>query len=125
LITTCILTWALTYGIDPQLVHSIVKHESNYNPNAIGLVGEVGLMQIRPEYVPESAKQLLDPCTNIKRGILILKKAKEYCKHKADKTWINCYNLGIAAGSRIKHPKLFPYYQNVIKIYQGRKSATK
>lgn len=108
-------------GIDPDLVHAVIKYESNYNTNAVGGVGEIGLMQIRPEYVPETKEQLRDPCTNLKRGIQILKTAKEFCKHKLEKTWINCYNVGVAGGDRIKHPKLFPYYKNVISIYQTRK----
>lgn len=123
MIAACILTLSMSAGIDPDLVHSIIKHESNYNSEAVGLVGEIGLMQIRPEYVPETAEQLKDPCTNIKRGIQMLKEAKESCKHKIDFTWVNCYNVGVAGGDRINHPKLFPYYKNIAAIYKERKNA--
>ncbi len=124
MISACILSLSISAGIDPDLVHALVKHESNYNPNAIGLVGEVGLLQIRPEYVPETPEQLKDPCTNLKRGIQLLKHARRYCKHQKDDTWINCYNVGIVGGNRINHPKLFPYYKNVISIYR-RNNAIK
>lgn len=124
MISACILTLSMSAGIDPDLVHSVIKHESNYNPNTIGLVGEVGLMQIRPEYVPETIEQLKDPCTNIKRGIQILKNAMLNCKHKADFTWVNCYNLGIFGGSKVKYPKLFPYYKQIIKNLNDRRTKT-
>jgi hypothetical protein len=120
LITECILALSLNAGIDPNLVHALVKHESNYNPNAIGLVGEVGLLQIRPEYVPETPEQLKDPCTNLKRGIQLLKHARRYCKHQEDETWINCYNLGITGAEKVKYPKLFPYYKAVMANYRNK-----
>jgi Transglycosylase SLT domain len=36
-------------GIPPALVDAVVRVESNFEPRALGGVGEIGLMQIRPE----------------------------------------------------------------------------
>lgn len=111
---SCILFYSHLHGIEPKITNAIIETESNFNARAIGPFKEVGLMQIRPEYVPETKEQLLDPCTNVKVGTAILKQAKDRCKHTEDYTWILCYNIGITGGNRIKHPKLFPYYVKVV-----------
>ena len=36
------------YGVDPKLIQAMIKNESQYNLNAIGSAGEVGLMQVKP-----------------------------------------------------------------------------
>jgi hypothetical protein len=36
-------------GMPPALVDAVVRVESNFEPRALGAVGEIGLMQIRPE----------------------------------------------------------------------------
>ena len=115
LIIALIYTLSPQFNINPDLAFAVSKVESSLNPNAIGPVGEVGLFQVRPEYSKYTAKQLKDPKINIKEGLRILSEAKLKCKHKEDKTWVNCYNLGLYGGSKIKHPKLFPYYVKVMR----------
>jgi soluble lytic murein transglycosylase-like protein len=113
---SCIVLYSQLNGIDPQITKAVIHVESKGNARAIGSRGEVGLMQVRPEYVPESREQLLDPCTNVKRGAAILKEAMTSCKHKDDNTWLVCYNLGVAGGSRIKFPKKWDYYVKVTGV---------
>lgn len=111
---SCILFYSLLNGIDPNITKAVIETESSNNPMALGKKGDSGLMQIRHQFVPESQLQLFNPCTNIMRGVSILKQAKDKCKHKINQTWLVCYNLGIKGGSKIKHPTHFIYYKKVM-----------
>jgi soluble lytic murein transglycosylase len=72
-----------TYNLDPVLVASLIRQESNFNPRATSPAGARGLMQIMPAvgrqlaarrgvsgYTPE---MLYDPATNLALGTLHLR----------------------------------------------------
>lgn len=115
-IAAIILAWSIHYNIDPTLVTKIIKVESNYNVNAIGEHGEIGLMQLKPESFPEyKKKELFNPNINIMLGIKYLAEVKEKCKHKYKNTFVICYNKGVTGGSKINYPKLDSYYIKINK----------
>lgn len=120
-IISLIMSLAPHFDITPEVAISVAKVESSLNPNAIGPVGEVGLFQVRPEYSKYTAEELKNPAVNVLEGLRILSESKRRCKHKESKTWLNCFNLGVTGGSKLKHPKLFPYYVKVMakleKVY--------
>lgn len=115
-----IFTLALQGGVDPHLVLAIAQTESQLDQSKIGPVGELGVMQVRPEY---STKNLHNLKENIKEGIRILKSAQVSCKHREAMEWVVCYNAGNTGGSRLKYPHLFPYYVKVMSKYKEMKST--
>lgn len=114
-IISLIMAAAPHFGIDPNLATAVAIQESSLNPRAVGAVGEIGLFQIRPKYSKFSTEELFNPIINITQGLIMLQFAKKYCKHKVDRTWLVCYNLGVTGGLKIKYPKKFDYYKKVMK----------
>jgi transglycosylase-like protein with SLT domain len=67
-------------GLPADIADAVVHVESNYDPSTVGGVGEIGLMQIRPETAAMlgfrgSNDELARPETNIHYGVIYLSKA--------------------------------------------------
>lgn len=128
-----IATYSMMYGVDPNLAAAVIAHESKFNVEAVGEIGEIGLMQLRPEYFAASCKgnsvskptpksivcgrELFSPELNIKIGIQHLADLKKRCPHRKDNTYIVCHNVGVVGGGRLKNPKAFSYYKKVMAEY--------
>jgi soluble lytic murein transglycosylase-like protein len=60
--------------IDPQLVHAIIKVESEYNPRAVSRKGAMGLMQLIPATAQRfGVANAFDPKQNLEGGVTYLK----------------------------------------------------
>lgn len=106
-------------GINPQIALTVAKIESNFNPNTVGQIGEIGLFQIRPEFVKGfKRKDLFDPHINIMVGLTKIKEAQRACKHLGNNLeFLVCYNAGIKGSKKIKNPSQFPYVKKANKYY--------
>jgi soluble lytic murein transglycosylase len=72
-------------GLDPYLVASLIRQESEFNPEAVSRANAYGLMQLLPSTGKAMAKkegekhfttnELLDPAENLKLGTLDLRKS--------------------------------------------------
>jgi len=81
---------AAQHSLDPQLIHSVIKVESNYNPLAVSPKGAQGLMQL----IPATARRFgvadsFNPTQNIQGGA-------KYLKYLLD-LYNNDYVLALAA----------------------------
>lgn len=62
------------YGVDPDLVHAVIRAESNYNYSSVSRAGAVGLMQLMPETARRyGVSSRLDPEQNIDGGVHYLR----------------------------------------------------
>ena len=71
---------AAASGVPPALVDAVVRIESRYNPTAVGSIGEIGLMQVRPKTAAllgfqGTSAELAEPRTNLRYGVGYLAKA--------------------------------------------------
>ena len=67
-------------GLPPAIADAVIRVESSFNPHAVGGVGEVGLMQVRPETAAMlgfsgGVTDLFGPETNILYGVRYLARA--------------------------------------------------
>lgn len=140
-ISKAIIDEATKYSLDPYFVMAVISGESSFNPIAVGPVGEIGMMQIRPSTGKWMAdivktkyrgdKTLRDPVANIKLGVAYL----AWLRTKFDghgQLYLAAYNMGPKAVknavSRDIYPKDYPIHvmKRYIAFYKeiGRKKGT-
>ena len=72
-------------GLPAAIADAVARVESGFNPNAVGGVGEIGLMQIRPQTAAMlgfkgGLTSLFEPETNVRFGVAYLARAWELAK---------------------------------------------
>ncbi len=106
---------ARLHGLDPLLVHSVIRAESNYNPYAISPKGAEGLMQL----IPSTARQYgvrnsFDPEQNIEGGIRYLKYLQTLFTD--ERLVLAAYNAG--EGAVAKYGWIPPYAETQDYVYK-------
>jgi len=116
---------ASRHNVDPNLVRSVIKVESNFNPNAVSRKGAMGLMQL----MPQTARQLrvknpFDPEQNVDAGVRHLKQLMENFGGDVKLT-LAAYNAGAGAVNRsagIPHyAETRNYVRRITDLYYGGK----
>jgi hypothetical protein len=114
---------AARHNVDPNLVRSVVKVESNFNPNAVSRKGAMGLMQL----MPSTARSLhvsnpFDPEQNVDAGVRHLKKLLESYGGDVNLS-LAAYNAGQGAVARSagvpRYRETQDYVRRITDLYRG------
>jgi hypothetical protein len=111
------------HGVDPALVHAIMKVESDFNPYALSRKGAMGLMQLMPQTAMDmNVRNSFNPEENIFGGV-------KYLRYLLDRYEGNvplalaAYNSGETAVKRWGTIPPFPetqnYVQRIMRLYHG------
>lgn len=121
IILSAILFYSLLNDVDPKLTQSIMFTESSYNEKATGPYGEVGLMQIRPDYIPYPYRaRISNTEENIALATYKLGRLKRRLQPRLGNAWFTAYNMGATGAiraSKKKDPTDFKYYKHVSNSY--------
>jgi soluble lytic murein transglycosylase-like protein len=74
-IRTAVRDASLRYGLDPRLLESVIRSESNYDVDAVSRVGAMGLMQLMPGTAGDlDVVCAFDPRENVLAGARYLRR---------------------------------------------------
>lgn len=115
---------AVHAGLPPEIVHSVAKAESGYQPNAVSPKGAIGLMQLMPGTAAELNVDPHDPAQNAEAGAkylrdLLLKYEND--PHQVSKA-VAAYNAGPGAVDKYKgvppYRETVDYVNRVLREYE-------
>jgi hypothetical protein len=122
-----ILAAASRYHLDPDLIHSVIIIESNFNPKAVSPKDARGLMQLMPRTAElMGVKDSFDPAQNIEGGTRYLRDL--LLKYKNNLTLaLAAYNAGPQTVDRFGHTvppylETMKYVQRIAKTYAKLKA---
>jgi soluble lytic murein transglycosylase-like protein len=110
---------AIRYALDPRLIRSVIRHESNYEPGAVSSKGAMGLMQL----MPATARELgvtcaFDPRQNVLGGSRYLRRMRDQLG-----TWPRAIAAYHAGAARVRSGRLPAetrrYVRRVLGTWQG------
>jgi soluble lytic murein transglycosylase-like protein len=107
---------AARHSLPPQLLHSVIKVESNYNPLAVSPKGALGLMQL----IPATARRfgvdnVFNPSENISGGARYLRYLLDLY-HNDYRLALAAYNAGEGAVARYGGVPPYAETQNYVAL---------
>jgi soluble lytic murein transglycosylase-like protein len=117
---------AKRHQVDPLLVHSVIRAESNYNAFAISPKGAQGLMQLMPATARRwGVNNSFDPAENLEGGVRYLRYLLDLFGD--EKLAVAAYNAGeqavIRYGGVPPYPETANYVRQVSSGYASAKQS--
>jgi soluble lytic murein transglycosylase-like protein len=111
---------AVEQSVPPELVHSVIRVESNYNPYAVSPKGALGLMQL----IPATARRFgvadaFDPLQNVRGGAAYLRYLLDLYGGNYTLA-LAAYNAGEGAVARYGDVPPFAETRNYVKLVANR-----
>lgn len=127
-LTKTIIANSKKYNLDPLFVLAIISGESSFNPDVIGPVKEIGLMQLRPHVAKWVVEDLMKSqykgeasLKNMHNNVRIGTRYLAWLRNKYDQSsnYIAAYNLGPGTVKKLikKKKKAKDYPIHVMKRY--------
>jgi len=115
--------YAQVYGVDPNLVRAVMRHESGFNAGAVSPKGAQGLMQLMPGTAAlMGVKNPFDPEQNIAGGVGYLRNCLDRFQHNVPLA-VAAYNAGPEAVARCgtipPYQETQVFVNNVMGAYAG------
>ena len=109
------------FGVPAQLIHSIIKVESDYDPRAVSSKGAKGLMQLMPATAQRyGVRNVFDPEDNIEGGVRYLKDLMTLYDRDTNLV-LAAYNAGQSAVA--KYGGIPPYRETIDYIAKIRQNG--
>ena len=110
---------AIKHHVDANLVRSIIKVESNFNPHAVSRKGAMGLMQLMPSTARElNVTNPFDVEQNVDGGVRHFKGLMDNYNGDVSKS-LAAYNAGIGAVQKSRGVPRYPETRNYVKRITG------
>ena len=105
---------ARAYRVDAELIHALIRTESNYNASAVSHKGAVGLMQLMPATARRyGVVDARDAAQNVRGGVQHLRDLLDAFHHNLTLT-LAAYNAGEGAVAR--HGGVPPYAETTAYV---------
>ncbi|HXR57800.1 MAG TPA: lytic transglycosylase domain-containing protein [Burkholderiales bacterium] len=115
-------------GVDPLLLHAVIRAESGYNAAALSVKGASGLMQLLPVTAKRyGVKDLFDPRENVEAGARYLKDLLGLFDNNLELA-IAGYNAGegsvMRAGNKVpNYRETLAYVPKVLEFYRAARDS--
>ena len=114
---------AAEHSVPPELIHSVIEVESNYNPYAVSPKGALGMMQLIPDTARRfGVSNVFDPVDNIQGGARYLRYLLDL--YDGDfRLALAAYNAGEQAVARFGDVPPYPETRNYVREVGRRLEA--
>lgn len=120
---------AMQHGVNQELLHAVILHESAYDKRAISKAGAMGLMQLMPDTAAGlGIEDPWDPTENVSGGARLLRELLE--RYQSLELALAAYNAGEASVERYGRqvppfPETQQYVRKVIDSFRANLALAK